>query len=560
MKVIKSILFASDLFKSPISLLFHSQIKISTGLGIVLSLMIYSFLFVSFLNSDFFLRKNPNISDTLMSNDANIALDNTNFGPIFSLVAEDNINYVDFDPSYLNVEAKITYFYTEKNFRTQKIEIVNFTYDADGRIFPLSFTLANDSFINLNLTEENSWNSNYSFLSIAINICDNETSQTICKPLDEILNFVQGKYFYISFLENFYDLNDFENPTKANTQNMKYIQLNKNICNVVSSSLMEVGLYQDKNFYFETGEEQFYRSYQQDPSQFFSFFTTLEKNDIISKKKFKLAEFQFWPSLNKRKIMRKYQKMSAAFSQIGGLLTLLKIFGFVCCSLTKYIKILQNLSEKMLQNIESLEIDNIAKKSNDDHESIGLEHKSLQIQNFSLSNSIDMFTRNQRDLELKASKEFENNISNLRKSKSKERLKKIEQQISSKHVKKKCNITFFKYLRYIFFKYFKFDKEEDLKKDENYNKILILEKLYSHNFDFLNVIEKMNEVEKLKSYLFDPKQIEIFNFISLKHDLKTENSMNNTEKLHEYFHRILKEGEITETDKKLIDLYFMNNK
>lgn len=546
MNFVKNICIASDLFKSPISLLFNSQHRISTTLGIILSMIIFIFLFISFLNSDFFLRKNPNVSDSMTSNEnVKINLDQNNFGIILSLVSENEIDYEEIDPSYLNVEAQLIYYNDTYTYIAQNLTILNFTKDIYDRFAEKSLILGNDKIINLNLTEKYGWNSNYSFLSVSIKICDNETSKVKCKPLDEILDFVHGKYFYASFLEYFYDLNDFEKPAKVNTQNVKYFQLNKNIYNLVSFSLMEVGLYQDSNFYFDVGEEQFYASYQQDPSQYFTSFSTLDKNDIISKKMLKLGEYLFYPSLNKRKIVRKYQKMPEAFSQIGGLLTVLKIFGFMFCSLSKYIKILQSISEKFNENIKIFE----SEKPCNSHDSVALEHKSLNIQNFSLSNSIEMFRRNQQDLGIKEKREINNQELNS----NERQINRTERHMPLKHVKKKFNLTFFKYLKYIIYQHFK------MKKNDDFNRIQLLEIVYLENFDFINILKVMNEMEKLKSFLFDSKQKEIFELIDLEFYSKKESFLQNTdnknEKLQAYVQNIMKKREFKGKDKKLIELY-----
>lgn len=539
MKIIKKILVASDLFKTPIALLFHSHPKISTSPGIILSLLIYIFLFVSFLNSDFFLRKNPNISDGSIANqNTQIILNNNNFGIIFSLLNENNIDYEDFDPSYINIEAQIINSVNKTSHIIKSLELLNYTKNKNDsqRIFPKGLILRDDLQIDLNLTKEYGWNSHYSLLSFKINICDNDTSPVACKPLDTILDYIHGKYFYISFLEYFYDLNDFENPAKISTENLRFIQLNKNIYNLMSFSFMEVGLYQDKSFYFDEGEEQFSRSYQQDPAQFFSSFSTFDKNDLVSKNISKIGEYLFWPSLNKRKIIRKYQKMPEAFSQIGGLLTFFKVFGLMFCSLTKHLKILQSLSEKFYQNIEDFENEDRVKRKSYDQDSIAVEQRSLPINSFPCSHTIEMFTRNKRDLETDEKNE------NLPLNNP----EKIELKIPTHHVKKKFKVTLFKYLKFVFYQCFKLKQNDDLKT------MKILESIYMKKFDFINILKIMNEVEKIKCFLFDSKQM------NFKSNLKKENIFYSNNTNDEIIKNIIKSRKKGETEQKFIELYKMN--
>ena len=109
MEFLKAFLSSLDFFRSHINLLFRSKPKISTTCGIFVSLLLYFALLFSFITSDMFFKRNPNISDQLVANhETRISLTKDTLGLVIS-VTEGNSDYITYiDPSLFYIDV---YFY-----------------------------------------------------------------------------------------------------------------------------------------------------------------------------------------------------------------------------------------------------------------------------------------------------------------------------------------------------------------------------------------------------------------------------------------------------------------
>ena len=165
---------------------------------------------------------NPNIFDQIVSNDAPIiSLDNVNFAPVIS-ISEDIIDTTSssiFDPSYFTVSVAYTSVVNYQSIETP----INYHEcsgaDFNGTIdiedyYEGGYCFDNTENIQLSSTAKE-WFGNMNFLNITLSICSNKTSNGTCKPLDQILSYLKGRSFSLSFVESYFDLEDYENPVKT---------------------------------------------------------------------------------------------------------------------------------------------------------------------------------------------------------------------------------------------------------------------------------------------------------------------------------------------------------
>ena len=513
-----------DLFQCPITLLFNSKARISTPASKMLSLLIYLVLLGFFLQSDMWNRKNPKISDQMVSNTlTRILLDQSNFQIVLTL-QDGNGNFIEFDPSYLSIEVA-NYFETSDTESTMNIsmEPCKNNYFADVKsnnsLCPGCLCMANDSIININMTQ-NSWVGDYSFLKIVVRMCSNSTSvNNSCRPMEEIWEFVNEKYFSLSFQEYFFDMNNYAHPAKVNYQTTKEAYLIRNFYQYSSLSLMEVQLSEDNNYLYE--EEVSLNSYfQQDPSQYFSNFNFRSDEEIIEKNITSLLEFRISPSLNKREIKRKYQKITEVFSLLGGLATFLRHFGGIVANFFYTFSILQTISENnILKGKKKEKVDRkIQLKRQESNYGIINEEKpkiNLHISNF--SNSVEMLTRHQKDLEME-SKSNDSQNRNVTSGSSGKRQKKKPPEIEIFELenipreKKSTNkrfvfstITFANYVKYLAFKAFKISYNEKCKNVER------IVKDYEEEFDVFFFIKHIWEFKKKLKYAWVEEQKTLIN-------------------------------------------------
>ena len=539
MEIIKSSLAFIDLFQCPINLLFNSNEKISTTTSKILSILIYFLLIFSFFQSDMWNKKNPKIFDQMVANEeTQIFLDRSNFGIILNLQDEGGIP-IGFDPSYISVEVANHWESTEKSSKVDiNMELCqnsNFeSQNSSMSLCPGCLCMSNDSHIDINMTER-TW-MDFSYISIIVKICSNDTAKNLtCHPLEDILEYVNGKYFSLTFQEYFFDMNDFNNPAKPNFQTSKEVFINKNFYQYSSISLMEVVLLQDNNYVFES-ENLLNAYFQQDASQYFSNFYFQPDEEIIQKNYTSLIEFQISPSLNKRIITRKYQKLTEVFSMIGGLATIFRFLGGSAANFFRSLNILQTVTKKNIRKEKKnhkfeTKIDDDPKKLDKTFSGIINENNQINVNISNFSNSIELLTRNQRDREMEGkncngeSQRIEiltKNVQNDEKPPPEIELM-DSQRMPPKKIKKSIlalsPISFCGYIKYLVF------QALNISFDENCQNIDRVRKSYQKEFDVLFFIKYFREFKKMKYFLLDEKQKQIFDSLNMTLSIKNANTI-----------------------------------
>ena len=576
MKNCKKKLRSFDFFQSPITLLFQTKSKISTTTGLLLSFLLYSLLLFTFFRSNMILKQNPNISDTLGSDsNVNIEINKLNLGLAVSL-QDQNQTYIYIDSSLFTIDVFFNTIGNNQNSSNTSLILHNCSendFDPSIRLnhyCEKCLCLENNSEINLHLNYESLWVNNYSYITININMCINKT---MCRPKEEIIEFIHGKYFSLMFLDYYFNMQDYENPAKINVQNSIDINIDKSLSQKISISLMGVEILQDQNSLFDNGLTSFQTYFQQDYSQYSSTFSLFQEDEDLN-----LVQVNIWPSLNKRTITRKYQKLTEVLSNIGGLANSLQFVGALFATLACYVKILRNISKKINNSAEfivdplkflksSKKFKPMKSNINNSVENIENEHKKLHINVFTFSNSIEMLSRNHNDINVEASK-IDNSISvdlknikldeneehYMERSKSERKTITKEQRMKiSKRYNERVKLKFsvWEYIKYYFKKMFKISLSNENKLIEE------TEKAYKQNYDIILILKRLLDLEKLKGLFLNDRQKILF-------DLRETNFYPNTQdEISEAIAYYQDENNLenfSDLDNKLIEYYYKHMK
>lgn len=532
-----------DFFKVPLNFSFNSKEKVSSRFGVFVSFIIIVFLAVSFFKSDMVMKENPKIADYSVANDETIInLNNENFGFSFGLFTDfdynDPIKFVD--PRIFDIDVQLIYYFNSES-KIKKLEYTNCTLDGNIKYDNYKkdlFCLSENQEINLNVTSLTSWNDNFSYIDVKFSKCSNKTSAIQCKSEEEINQYLNHKVIVFKFFENFFDYNDYKDPGKISYQNLKANQININFLTWQSYSLMQVDFLQNPDAYFDNDLRILKKYHQQDSSQTNSGFNISNPEEIND-----FYEFSLYPSLNKRIISRRYQTFIEALSQLGGLASFLKSIGSVFTSLFCHIKIL-NVLNKHLYRFKKEEPQN--KNLNE----INVESKidNIHIINDS-KNDNNRFIMSPKDIELenKVNLEKDFNTIPIRKKNS------LDDEIQKKSKSSESIewITIFSYFKFIFLKICR------KKKNEKAELISKCEEFYKKDFDILNILKHLKDLELIKKIVFNKKQRGLFNLIKDQLNIfyfdKLENEKNNNNYL-KFYEEENNTLEFTEIDKKLLKL------
>lgn len=266
--MISSIFYALDLFKSPLRLLFNRRQFISTKLGQLFSIGIIIIEIIIATKSDIFTHQNPLSTNSNIRN-TNKPLVNLNKKIVAVSIQDDDSNEALNDPSVFSIEISnqiylikdgksqnITSINKNLHFCSQN----DFKNVEDFKNFGKGFCLDdNENYFTL----EGFWDEpSLSFILIELNVCKNNTdymnnSNNYCKPQEEIEKMLVGKTFNIYYKDTIIDINDHDNPFKTVIVNdFQYIDPNfKKITNFNFQNLImisdEGSVFSDFKYYNE---------------------------------------------------------------------------------------------------------------------------------------------------------------------------------------------------------------------------------------------------------------------------------------------------------------------
>ena len=463
-----------DFFHQPVTFFYKEHKSSSTYLSLLISTIFYSYITFSFITSDMIQKQQPIIvSQSLNLPHANPIhfTDSKHFS--VSLTDMDNINLND--DSIFNI--KMVYYHYEndelgvsqlKTSQSFNLEPCNLSHvDFDKGLFT-KLALKDQKCLptpEKTFTLEGQWDEqSIKLIRISLNLCKNDTYFNKCKTNEQIEEFFNGlKYFSIYYSSIATDLNDYREPIKKQFKN-DYIVIDPAILKKTAVYLQTNEVITDSGFYLEdlSNEKDF-------------LFESKETDFKFRKIDEPLCQFVLFASHKKQADSRRYMKLDDLFGNLSGVLS---FFMFLC---SYFLKSMNDLIV-LLEIMNSLYIfpktekfpENNKMKVNCNFKNDG-KRTSILKKNGSISMVANAF------------------IKFLRLKKS---------DIYTLHVS--------------FFQLFKDRLKELCKIKPDFRSILIkkTEKQYRKEMDSIEILKKLQEIDKLKRILLTEKQYELFNHLS----------------------------------------------
>lgn len=328
--ILRTLLYELDLFKSPF--FFHldgSKNKISTNFGRFSSLFIFGILLYKFCQSDMVLKANPSvISQTqALLKRPNITLKNSNFQLYFGLFNRSGVSF-PIDPSIFDFQVIQTRF--TNNYHT----LINSSRETTMQFISYQKCL---NYINgycINQTLEVSGyvdDNNTSFFLLRIRVCSNNTFGNKCKTTQEITDYFSDKTFSVTYTDNNFDFNNYEDPIQS-FMHTDFIFTDTKMVKSLKIYLKRAELIDDDHFFMSNHKQN--STYMRDYIE--TDFTLTNTMDLSGN----IAEIYFFSSQNLLLNSRIYQKLDQVFANLSGVTNFLIIIFFF------FVKIEQNLNFK----------------------------------------------------------------------------------------------------------------------------------------------------------------------------------------------------------------------
>ena len=574
-----------DLFPSSSFLQYRSRKKVGSCPGFLVSILVYLFLFYTLMNSDMVQKKNPKTNDrTVAQTDYWKSIDkpNLNVKPIINITdTQNNNSYTYFDPTIWKLEVLAGNY---------SISFENCSTTYQNQMYYGSLCIPNNTILNIDYSIS---------VEIKVSICQNSSKNNyFCRSNDEIMSFVKSKIFDMSYLDISFDLDDYDNPVKSSRYSLIATKLNPQISVLYNFDLLVVEFKSSKNLFYQEDVSEFYYTSEYTKGNNFQFELKTDQSN------FDLLAVMIQLSHSKRVVNRKYQEITEVLGNLGGLLSIIKIFGSILLSIFPQLKLIKDFSNKLCsisncndndKNPKKTIFFELAIKNSNLNENIMkndeiVEEAYLRDPNLSIfpnnNNNLSAYLRKDQGCDNNDIIKNENKIlqspktddKSLFEDKTNEKsnddidillktIKKLKQSINEKN-KKKFDFSFFSYFKNKFKSFFRFPLDFEGKN------ILNSEEIYQKETDIINLLKRLQDVEKLKYFLFTKDQRILFELIkpfldedcninqekmvlSERFSGKKENQSKNSifEILNEYEEKIKNEHKINKIDRRMI-LFF----
>ena len=511
---LQTAMYYMDIFKSPLTLLFARKRFISTNFGFLCSLGIISTLIIMVVNSDLFSKSLPQI---LTSNLPLISRPLIKFNKKILAVGVQDDTYFQglIDPSIYTL--KVTNLFYSSNSTGGYVR-----NSSEKQLHPCSEKDFDDPtiFSNLGLTNNYCFNRedndfefkgffdepSVNFAIIELFLCNNATYNNKCKTFDEIRQNLNGKSFNIYFEDSIFDTANYINPVKKTiTNRYEYIDVffRKNI----DLNFQKITLKSDDGWFFGNWTSYSEIGFSSQNSDIF----TVSSNDLNTSR----FAINMYSDKNSVVIQRLYIKVSDLLARLGGVLQSLMFIGYILIHFehSLYLKntILNALysfqkkgtEKNRKKSIQKLPFNNLIQKGKTEK----IMPSVQQFEGFSM-----IFPASStRFIDMPSGKPMGKSIiGNLFKTSfnffKKKALEFYEFKMESPEKLK------FGLLNYFILKikskipYLKLTHEEKL-----FSKS---EKIYEKEVDYIEILKKLQEIDKLKQILLNHHQQVLFKFLS----------------------------------------------
>ena len=568
-----SFFYYFDLFKIPFTLLFNKQRFISTKCGFLCSIAIFAILCVLISKSDIFEKALPTLITSRIQSNHRSLIDFRN--KIIAIGVQDDVNFQGFyDPTVFSI----------------RVSNVVFTANALGGYDVTS------SFKNVHLCSEKDFENPQNFFQlglinnfclekidnqlefegffdepmgkfglIELALCSNLTSNFSCKTFEEMEDALNGKTFNIYFEDTTINGKNFKNPIQHTIVN-NYGYININLAKNLDLFFQNNELNSDNGLLFNQWEsisQVAFSSSRLDSN-------SLKLNDLETAR----FAINLYPEKDQMIFERTYIKLGDLLARIGGLMQSMMFLTYLFVYFEQSL-FLKNTILNSLYVFQKKEVKTEMKK-------VGFaEMLKRKIQGFY---SVLPLKINREKAKLKMKNEFYNENKKKITFQQNEQINPIKNEFSILKSHKRKKILAISQLKqenssdtlklgicqYIWLKFksvvpiFKFSYEEELFKKS--------EEVYEKDLDYIEILRKLHDIDKLKKILLNEHQQILFDFLSkplmhlnkirlgkaqiansLNLNRRSTNLKNELKKAFEHFENLKKNGDMTTIDKRLLE-------
>lgn len=561
-----SAFFLLDFYKSPFYFKIKGNSKTTSKIGSILSFGILAFIFYSLMTCDVFKKNSPNITaqDLNLETPLRLTLTKENFDVKIGVT-----NYFGkaFFPDPAIFKMSFIQQTSFEDFSEMQSQPCNLVY-PEKEYLQNFLCMTEESFI----LEKDIQSEDAHFFSVVLSICNNSTDKAVCKSVEEIKEFLNGKYFSIIYNVSTFDIYNYEKPVKQ-IENLEMMAISIEISRQFLFFLKPLDFRTDDAFIFENDKV---NSGFQLESKFldFQFVNISNMNNVTNY----VAGFLFFNTNKMYRILRKYQKIDTVLASIGGVINIFVIMGSIITGIQSYLNSMQLIMNSLYsfyskENLKRMQFTAIAKEMKLDN-----SRRSFKKQEENTSQlKIDLKIENEKHLseimEENKNDKIDTSLYNFKKRfkqdfKQNVEMKKIERVCLEDEKPPDLNQSFHEYkpdtnnsvlvrkrmksIKIInhlqtsnlikenivisFIKYLRIKLKNVFKMNLSYQENLIVktEEIFNEEIEVEHILKKLKDIDKLKALLFNEKQINMFDFLA-KPMIYLENYINAEEKSHPHF-------------------------
>ncbi len=528
----RNYLYTLDLFQLPNYFYFNNRPKQSSSFGLICSFGIYLFILINFFKSDLFLKNSPIvISQNLHNLHSNLIQFTPNNLMVFTVSDISNNNF--YDPSifyliYKHIFVKSNGFGTTQIIHTQVYDLKNCSEEDmafDPSLYKTmslknAYCLKNKTF-----ELEGSWTeSEIKYTAVSINLCENKTSNVICKSSEQIQTFFTEsfKFFGVKYHNARVDINDYNNPIKIGHR-IDFQLLDTSLLKKIYIYIKELEVLTDDGWFSIENKRKVDYTFAEKETDY-------ETRKLINQP---LFEIIFYASNTSQRNSIRYQKLPETLGSLTGMVNLLTGLCFIWTRLMVYVNSLKQVVNKLysfpevnrtkkrtekMRNSRLLK-NNLNYKGNKENIYADIanekesDHSTIRI---TLKKKIEDKYNPKKDYFQQKTSDSKQNIPNSCSSKMLCFFQKVNYYIintinsfgNTKKITNQFKVKFFEYLYFELKRVFGCGLS---RKEQLINKA---EKVFLKEMDIVSILGKIQEIDKLKIVLFDETQVALFNYLS----------------------------------------------
>lgn len=519
-----------DIFGQPISLTLNKYKSSKTIFGGLLSIFMMALLLSMFIVTaqDLFNRSNPQVAveSVNLKELPEIYLDK-NLMPLALALTSDS-NLVFNKPEYFKYNFSVLWGNTSESLTETFYDLT----ECRKEFFPLISNETYESSLisdymcvqDQNVSIWGSWQeSSISYVSLSVRMCQNktDTSGPPCASEEEISRFLRKNSVFFTFLfqDSIINTGLSENPVEYTVKSM-YSSLKQETYKIIEVYLKNQTLLSDDGFIFKSSN--IFETFKYD-------YHTYDDSNLLENKI--LVEIIVQLSKNKSIIKRRYQKIQEVLAGVGGLGNLLNttfiIISYLFSTVRMHEALLNEIYDYDIERVHKINIKKIKTHSENNTTNLKKEYSSRVIKRIDLGKINQEFKKNYshrvegteiKVKELESLKNNSNNQSdisfvsdnNKHQKKSLQNPEEIIEFLNERKTRHKLEFSYYEIIKiYLCCKncfYPNLRRKYNLyKKSKSY----VLDVL-----DITFIIQKIEELEKLKIVVFSPEQLALFNYIS----------------------------------------------